>query len=128
VIRGIDAAEQEGLLPIKINCVVKKSSDEPDAVRVRAFCERRKLIVRFIHQMNLETGEYSVVEGGTGGNCKMCNKLRLSSDGNLRPCLFSELSFNIRRLGAEPAIRMAVASKPEFGTRNLKAGFSTIGG
>jgi cyclic pyranopterin phosphate synthase len=128
VMKGIDAAEKAGLLPIKINCVVKRSSDEPDAVRVKAFCESRKLTVRFIHQMNLETGEYSVVEGGTGGNCRLCNKLRLSSDGNLRPCLFSDLSFNIRRMGVESAIQRAVHSKPEFGTRNLLAGFSTIGG
>ncbi|NJD62128.1 MAG: radical SAM protein [Deltaproteobacteria bacterium] len=128
VMKGIDAAEKAGLLPIKINCVVKKSSHEPDAVGVKVFCESRKLIVRFIHEMNLETGEYSVVEGGTGGNCRLCNKLRLSSDGELRPCLFSDLSFNIRRLGAESAIRMAVESKPEFGTRSLLTGFSMIGG
>lgn len=128
VMRGIDAAEKAGLLPIKINCVVKKSSDEPDAVRVKAFCDRRKFLVRFIHQMNLETGEYAIVEGGTGGNCKLCDKLRLSSDGNLRPCLFSDLSFNIRHLGAESALRMAIESKPEMGTRSLQNKFSMIGG
>ena len=128
VMKGIDAAEKAGLLPIKINCVVKESSAEPDAVRVRAFCDSRGFIVRFIHQMNLEAGEYSVVEGGTGGDCRLCNKLRLSSDGELRPCLFSDLSFSIRRLGAESAIRMAIGSKPETGTRSLRNTFSMIGG
>ena len=108
VMQGIAAAERAGLLPIKINCVVNKSSDEPDALGVKAFCERRKFNVRFIHQMNLETGEYAPVEGGTGGNCRLCNKLRLSSDGNLRPCLFNDLSFNVRELGdgkGDPAWR-----------------------
>ena len=128
VMHGIDAAEKAGLTPIKINCVVENSSDEPDAVSVKAFCQRRKLTVRFIHQMNLETGKYEVVEGGTGGNCALCNKLRLSSDGNLRPCLFSDLSFNVRKLGAEQAIRMAVQAKPEFGTRSVTNRFSMIGG
>ncbi len=128
VMKGIDAAEKAKLTPIKINCVVENSSDEPDAVAVKAFCQRRNFCVRFIHQMNLEAGKYEVVEGGTGGNCKLCNKLRLSSDGHLRPCLFNDLSFNVRKLGAEKAIHMAVDAKPEFGTRSVKNRFSVIGG
>jgi cyclic pyranopterin phosphate synthase len=128
VMRGIAAAEMAGLLPIKINCVVNGSSDEPDALGVKAFCDRRKFNVRFIHQMNLETGEYAPVEGGTGGDCKLCDKLRLSSDGNLRPCLFNDLSFNVRELGSEKAIRMAVESKPECGTKSVENKFNVIGG
>lgn len=128
VMQGIEAAEKAELFPIKINCVVNSSSAEPDAVRVKAFCESRHLRVRFIHRMNLEAGEYAVVEGGTGGNCILCNKLRLSSDGNLRPCLFSDLSFNIRKLGAEKAIQMAIEAKPEYGTRSFENTFSAVGG
>ncbi len=128
VMRGIDAAELAGLLPIKINCVVNKSSDEPDAMGVKAFCESRKFNVRFIHQMNLETGEYAPVEGGTGGNCRLCNKLRLSSDGKLRPCLFNDLSFNVRELGSEKALQMAIEAKPECGTKSARNKFSVIGG
>jgi GTP 3',8-cyclase len=128
VIQGIAAAEKAGLFPIKINCVVNKSSTEPDAVGVKAFCNRRKCNVRFIHQMNLEAGKYAPVEGGTGGDCKICNKLRLSSDGNLRPCLFNDLSFNVRKLGAEKAIQMAIEAKPECGTRSVQNRFNVIGG
>lgn len=128
VMRGIDAAETAGLLPIKINCVVAKSSDEPDALGVKAFCESRKFHVRFIHRMDLETGEYAPVEGGTGGDCRLCNKLRLSSDGNLRPCLFNDLSFNVRELGPEKAIEMAIDAKPECGTKSVRNRFNVIGG
>jgi cyclic pyranopterin phosphate synthase len=128
VMQGISAAEMAGLQPIKINCVVNKSSDEADALGVKAFCQSRKCDVRFIHQMNLETGEYAPVEGGTGGNCKLCNKLRLSSDGKLRPCLFDDLSFNVRALGAEKAIQMAIEAKPEFGTKSVQNKFNVIGG
>lgn len=128
VMRGISAAEKAGLLPIKINCVVNKSSDEPDALGVKAFCESRKFDVRFIHQMNLETGEYAPVEGGTGGNCSLCDKLRLSSDGRLRPCLFNDISFNVRELGPEKAIRMAIEAKPECGTKSSRNKFNVIGG
>ena len=128
VMRGIDAAETAGLLPVKINCVVAKSSDEPDALGVKAFCESRKFHVRFIHRMDLKTGEYAPVEGGTGGDCRLCNKLRLSSDGILRPCLFNDLSFNVRELGPEKAIGMAIDAKPECGTKSVRNRFHVIGG
>jgi cyclic pyranopterin phosphate synthase len=128
VLQGIDAAEDAGLLPIKINCVVKGSSEDPDALRVKAFCESRKFTVRFIREMNLENGEYAVVEGGTGGDCRFCNKLRLSCDGNVRPCLFNDLAFNIRTLGVEKAFRLAIEAKPEFGTRSSRNRFHLVGG
>jgi GTP 3',8-cyclase len=128
VMQGIDAAERAGLFPIKINCVVANSSDEPDATGVKAFCKSRKFDVRFIHQMDLETGKYAPVEGGTGGDCKKCDKLRLSSDGNLRPCLFSDLSFNVRKFGAEKAMQMAIDAKPECGTMSVQNKFNVIGG
>ncbi len=128
VFKGINAAKLAGLSPIRINCVVDKSSEEPDAVAVKAFCETMGLEVRFIHKMNLVSGNYEAVEGGTGGNCSVCNRLRLSSDGILRPCLFDDIAFNIRKLGAEKAINMAVEAKPEFGTFSINNKFNMIGG
>jgi GTP 3',8-cyclase len=128
VLTGIEAAKRAGLLPVKINCVIKESSNEPDASDVKTFCEKNGLTLRYIHLMNLETGEFGVVEGGTGGNCSMCNKLRLSSDGYLRPCLFNDIKFNIRELGSEKAIQTAIEAKPQCGTFSLKNKFNEIGG
>lgn len=58
--------QKSGTNPIKINCVVQKSSEEPDAVRVADYCHRNGLQVRFIHQMSLTEGHFSVVEGAPG--------------------------------------------------------------
>lgn len=128
VIKGIVAAKKEGLTPIKINCVVNESSEEPDAIGVKEFCKRMGLEVRFIHRMNLHTGEFEIVEGGSGGNCELCNRLRLSSDGKLRPCLFNDIAINIRETGYEKAIDMAIAQKPECGTISSMNKFNEIGG
>jgi len=128
VIQGIVAANKAGLVPVKINCVVNESSNESDAIGVKAFCKNLGLEVRFIHKMDIETGKFAIVEGGTGGNCSICNKLRLSSDGCLRPCLFNDVAFNVRRLGAEKAIEMALQAKPECGTVSLENKFNIIGG
>ncbi|MFH0865616.1 MAG: radical SAM protein [Bacteroidota bacterium] len=128
VVRGIVAAKKAGLMPIKINCVVNESSGEADAVGVKAFCETMGFDVRFIHRMRLDTGNFSVVEGGTGGDCSRCNKLRLSSDGKLRPCLFNDIAVNIRKTGYEKAIELAIAQKPEHGTVSKQNKFNEIGG
>jgi len=128
VLNGITAAKKAGLVPIKINCVIKESSNEPDAIAVKSFCKKKDLNIRFIHLMNLETGEFDVVEGGTGGNCSICNKLRLSSDGYLRPCLFNDTKFNIRELGFENSIQMTIENKPQCGTISFKNKFNEIGG
>ncbi|OQX75778.1 MAG: radical SAM protein [Bacteroidetes bacterium 4484_276] len=128
VFRGIKAAKQAGLKPIKINCVIKKSSDEPDAQAVKKFALENNLKVRFIPEMNLETGSFSVVEGGDGGNCKICNRLRLTATGKIKPCLFSDIEFDVRELGPEAAINLALGNKPQSGTVNHVDQFHNIGG
>ena len=127
VFRGIDAAHESGLSPIKINCVLMGQSEE-EIQKLKSFCEKRKLPLRFIHQMNLETGEFSKVKGGDGGNCKKCNRIRLLPNGDVKPCLFSDLAYNIRKVGIEKAIDLAVGNKPKSGSYNKSGTFSQIGG
>jgi molybdenum cofactor biosynthesis enzyme MoaA len=54
--------------------------------------------------------------------------LRLSSDGLLRPCLFSNLGFSVRELGPAEALTRAVAEKPRRGQSNTTAAMHAIGG
>lgn len=128
VFEGIQAARKAGLAPIKINCVVFKNSDEKDAQEVAEFCLKEGLQIRFIHQMNLETGEFSQVEGGEGGDCKNCNRLRLTANGEIKPCLFNELAFAIKEYGVEGAYTKALEEKPKAGTKNRSGKFYGIGG
>lgn len=128
VFSGIEAAKKAGLLPVKINCVVEKSSEEPDALAVKKFCAENDLEVRFIHQMDLKNGSFSVVEGGDGGNCIKCHRLRLTANGKIKPCLFNDIEYDVRELGAEQALKKAVENKPECGTMNNLNKFHNIGG
>jgi len=128
VLKGIKAAKDAGLEPVKINCVVYKSSNEKDALEVKEFGRMNDLQVRFIQQMNLETGEFSIVDGGNGGNCSICNRLRLTANGMVKPCLFDEQEFSVRDLGAEQALLGALNCKPLNGCHNRKGSFYNIGG
>lgn len=65
--------------------------------------------------------------------CATCNKLRLTSDGRLRPCLGREGEIDLRTMPtAEAALRAAIANKPEDHTfrQNRQQGrpMTAIGG
>ena len=128
IFEGIEAAKEAGLFPIKINCVLLKKDDRKYAQEVKKFAFKNGLQIRFIHQMDLTDGNFSIVEGGDGGNCKVCNRIRLTASGLIKPCLFSDLGYSIRKLGIEKAINLALGNKPESGTYNKSERFYEIGG
>lgn len=128
VLHGIEAAEKAGLTPIKLNCVIRKSHYEEDALMVRRFGDQKGYQVRFIHLMDLDKGYFKPVEGGEGGNCVTCNRLRLTADGKIKPCLFNDLSFSVRELGARQAILRALKYKPANGQASSANEFYNIGG
>ena len=128
VLDGIFEAQKVGLTPVKINCVIKKSAQETDDLEVDEFCKTNNFQVRYIHQMELSMGQFSVVEGGEGGDCKICNRLRLTANGNIKPCLFNNLEYNIRKFGIEGAIANAIKHKPKCGSVNTVGTFYNIGG
>ncbi len=127
VLEGIDAAVDAGFGEIKINCVVTKTATEPHAQAVAAFGRERGLQVRFIQQMDTEVGTFGRVIGGDGGHCTNCNRLRVTSDGRIYPCLFCNQSFSIHELGIDKAIEAALKSKPESGHKS-KNPFYRLGG
>lgn len=128
VFEGINAAKNAGLIPVKINCVIKESKEEEEAKAVTRFCKDNNLEIRYIRQMDLVNGHFSMVDGGTGGDCSLCNRLRLTANGKLKPCLFNNIEFDIRELGFEKAIKLAVELKPECGSKNETGAFYNIGG
>jgi cyclic pyranopterin phosphate synthase len=128
VLKGIDAALKAQLVPVKINFVRIKGVNEQDEEEVKNFCEKKGLKIRFIRQMNLRTGEFYPVEGGEGGICNICNRLRLTANGLIKPCLFSNKGYSIRDLGIEQAFYQAIHQKPLKGEINQEHSFYNIGG
>jgi len=128
VFRGIKAAKEVGFSPIKLNAVVKGHSRTPEADALRQYAAQEGLEVRFIKQMSLEDGSFSVVEGGEGGNCQFCNRLRLTANGIIKPCLFNDLGYSVKEMGPREALYSAIRNKPECGTQNSSGEFYNIGG
>jgi cyclic pyranopterin phosphate synthase len=128
VIEGLEAAQRQGLLPIKINTVIHRYFTDEDRGQLKDFCSRNGFELRFIREMDLGEGTFSVVEGGGGGDCKNCNRLRLTSDGKLKPCLFSNIGYDVRNLGTEKTFELALANKPLSGSINTSCTFYRMGG
>ncbi len=127
VIAGIHAAIDAGFTPIKLNCVIDHSPDEKDARDVAEFARHHNLQVRFIRKMDTQSGKFWQVIGGEGGHCAACNRLRLTADGRIVPCLFSDLGYSVRELGPRQAIMAALGNKPESGTRSQNKFYHTGG-
>jgi len=189
VFRGIKAARESGLRPVKINVVVIRGMNDDEIPQFAKFAMDNDLSVRFIEYMpvgatdlwdkdkcvsvgemlevlkgvgkieklgNEDNGpaEYYRFEGAKGkvglispiSNhfCSCCNKLRLTADGRLRKCLFSDDEVDIRKIlrfgdcdienKIKDALLEAVSSKPEklnldkLGEMVFKRTMSQIGG
>jgi GTP 3',8-cyclase len=127
VLRGLHKAKEVGFKKIKLNCVVEVDEDRVRGEHVKDYAEENGFELRFIRKMDISKGEFWQVEGGDGGNCKECNRLRLSSDGKLFPCLFSDRSYSIKELGIREAFKQAISNKPESG-ENAENKFNFMGG
>ena len=136
VLKGIQSAIDSGFTGIKINCVVKKGSNEDSILDLVDYCKSSNLILRFIEFMDVGTlnswdskhvypskdlielisknfaitpieknysgevadrfefndgsGELGFISSVSNPFCSSCTRARISTDGRLVTCLFSE--------------------------------------
>ena len=125
---GIKAVQEAGFEKTKLNVVLVDGFNADEKETLKVFAELNKMKVRFIKKMDLKSGDYYKVEGGEGGNCSICNRLRVTADGKIRSCLFSDDEIDLRKQGIEAGLRKAVANKPAKGHKSLKREMIQIGG
>jgi GTP 3',8-cyclase len=166
VLKGIDASEEAGLLPVKINMVpIRNLNDDeiPEFARMTLVTPRHVRFIEFMPigprdlwsaERYISTDElrktvekiaplspvrfrkngpakYFRFEGAPGvlgfisalthHFCGDCNRLRLTADGKLRPCLFSETEIDLKPAlrkqssdsEIERLLRLAIEVKPE---------------
>jgi len=127
---GVDAAINAELIPIKINMVILDDTTEKEIEKMKAFCEQKGLQLQKIMQFSLyDRADLSRrFQTERPPKCSQCNRLRLTADGFLKPCLFSddEIRVNFDDIGG--SILEAVAKKPENGSSCRNRLMSQIGG
>jgi cyclic pyranopterin phosphate synthase len=141
VLRGVRAAKQAGLQPVKINCVLLRGFNDGQLEAFAHFARREDVIVRFIEFMPLEEGrlwspdivvplreiverigrvmpltelppneasetarrytfadgrgEIGIIAPVSQAFCGACSRVRLTSDGKIRTCLFSQIEHDL---------------------------------
>lgn len=143
VFKGLKAAREAGLTPIKINSVLMPGVNDDEAPALLQWALNEGFTLRFIEQMPLDAGgiwdrstmvsarqimdslaqhftltpvpargsapaEEFFINGGaekvgiiasvTQPFCGACDRLRLTSDGQLRSCLFSQDETDLRKV------------------------------
>ena len=143
VVKGLKAAKDTGLAPIKINSVLMPAVNEDEATELLHWAMAEGFQLRFIEQMPLDAGgiwnrsnmvtaddiftnlareftltpvqnrgsapaEEFFVNGGphkvgiiasvTRPFCGVCDRLRLTSDGQIRSCLFARTETDLRSI------------------------------
>jgi len=128
VLDGIKAAKDAGFEGTKLNSVIVNGFNDNEKDDLKKFANKNNLKVRFVKKMDLKSGEWYGVEGGEGGNCSICNRIRLTADGKLRPCLFSDYEIDVRKEGIEQAFMKVIGHKPEKGYKSDNREMAQIGG
>lgn len=141
VLDGIHAAQDAGLRPVKVNCVLMRGFNDGEIEAFAEFARREDVVLRFIEFMPLgedrawapdtvvreaeilerlqqvcqllplpgnsasETarrygfadgrGEIGVIAPVSNPFCKHCSRVRLTADGKLRTCLFSQVDHDL---------------------------------
>lgn len=164
IMEGLQAAEEAGFAPIKINVVLIRGENDDEIEDFARITRERPWHVRFIEMMptgaNLDLsarqfiscqealrrvraiealepvdgpfgngparyhrfpgapGTVGVITPMSHNYCDRCNRMRLTADGQLRPCLFGSLQTNLRdplRAGEDirPYIEQTLQVKPE---------------
>lgn len=167
VLDGIRAAQDAGLDPVKVNCVLLRGWNEDQIEAFGEFARREQVVLRFIEFMPLEEdriwapetvvreaeilerlsrvaplrsiapnhasetarrygftdgrGEIGVIAPVSRPFCGHCSRIRITSDGKIRTCLFSQTEHDLygrMRRGATTEqlrswIRSAVDQKEE---------------
>jgi cyclic pyranopterin phosphate synthase len=129
VLRGIDAAVSAGLSPVKINMVVLEDTARTEIESMRRFCASKGLQMQTIARFSLDD-RGSAGDGQTDKPppCAGCNRLRLTADGFLKPCLFSDHEIKVDFADIRESILRAVRLKPEKGISCASRVMSQIGG
>ena len=130
VIAGVDAAIKAKFAPVKINMVILDDTTEKEIETMNAFCGQRGLQLQKIMQFSLyDRGDLSRrFHTQRPPKCSRCDRLRLTADGFLKPCLFSDSEVRVNFDDIAESVLEAVAKKPENGSSCRNRLMNQIGG
>jgi len=117
VFAGIGAARKAGFTATKINMVLIPGFNDNEVKAMKKFCRENGLLLQRIHHyclQDLKTAQQELA-AERPLSCHACNRLRLTADGKLKPCLFSDREFAVDFADIPASLEKAVQAKPYHG-------------
>ena len=126
-VAGVRAAVAAGF-PVKANMVVMPETTPAEIERMREFCAAEGIRLQRIRLYSLRHGKEDSGSFDRPHACEGCDRIRLTADGMLKPCLHSdgEVALDFTRL--EHSLRSAVLAKPRRGSICIGRSMPQIGG
>jgi cyclic pyranopterin phosphate synthase len=117
VFAGIHAARKAGFASTKINMVLIPEFNDNEVEAMGKFCLENDLILQRIHHYSLQDMKIARQELAAERplSCHVCNRLRLTADGKLKSCLFSDREFAVDFTDIPASLEKAVQAKPRHG-------------
>jgi len=131
VIRGIDAARSAGFANTKINMVITSETAPYEIEKMRYFCQSKGVNLQLIHRFTLsDRDEISTSDfvAERPPKCSRCNRIRITADGFVKSCLFSDNEEKIDLDDIAGSLMRAIQKKPENGVACSTRSMSQIGG
>ncbi len=100
VLAGMRAARDAGLWPVKVNCVLMRGFNEDRMAEYRPLIEiphaRSETARRYRFDDGI--GEIGIIAPVSHPFCGHCSRIRITSDGKIRTCLFSVWDHDLHEL------------------------------
>jgi cyclic pyranopterin phosphate synthase len=131
VIRGIDAAQSAGFANTKINMVITRETTPEEIDEIRSFCQSKGTKLQLIHRFTLLDREDISINDITAERppkCNKCNRIRITADGFVKSCLFSDNEEKIDLDDIAGSLKRAIRNKPENGVACSTRSMNQIGG
>jgi cyclic pyranopterin phosphate synthase len=128
ILQGIEAAIAAELTPIKLNMILFDDTTSVEVEAMRTFCKKKGLCLQTIRHFTLSTIKTDMIRADRPSPCSECNRLRLTCDGYLKPCLFSNLEYKVDMKNIRQSVLDAVNHKPKAGHKCDNRVMVQIGG
>jgi len=118
VLKGIDKVKELDFQGTKLNMVLIPGFNIDEIEDMKTFCREKGLQLQRINHYSLNDinsiNKKYVAERPL--SCDLCNRIRLTSDGKLKPCLFSDFEIPVDPNSIRASLEKTISSKPECGT------------
>ena len=130
VLEGIGATLKAGFKNTKLNMVLIPDINLGCVEKMEKFCREKGLLLQRINHYSLHEllQTQQNYEAERPLSCEQCNRIRLTADGKLKPCLFSDREYPVDLEDIASSLQEAIINKPEHGTRCTVRGNWEIGG